>query len=319
MPDAVLKCPDFACFTTYHSGSRPGGIMYRIAVLASGVSLLVACGAGTVATPGSPSPAPTSASATASASPEPTPIPTSESAPSLTSAECSQIWYDYQYGDVAPGFPTTTPADQVESLYEQCEVHGLLPTWDQSVDLSQRAFNTVAQILEKEIYRVSKKTGTPPCEALFDVLKPVGANGNPLRPGDDVEGYSQDSFLPILRYQWFSGPFRLKFGVGCQEYPWANLWLFAEPYPPKDSHPERYPSDKEVKKDPWPRTAVQAPMSTCITWGPDLGNDGIGGRGYIFSFMWDRTNLPNDVGDCYPKALGLNGLDQFPFDEVPNL
>ncbi len=207
----------------------------------------------------------------------------------------------------------------MESLYEQCEVDGLLPTWDQSVDLSQRAFNTVAQILEKEIYRVSKKTGKRPCEALSDVLKPVGANGRPLAPIDDVEGYARDSFLPILRYQWYGGPFRLKFGVGCQEYPWTNLWLFADPYPPEDSHPERYPSDDEVKKDPWPRIAVEAPMSTCITWGPDLDNDGVGGRGYIFSFMWDRTNLPNDVVDCYPKALGLDGLDKFPFDEVPNL
>jgi hypothetical protein len=35
--------------------------------------------------------------------------------------------------------------------------------------------------------------------------------------------------------------------------------------------------------------------------------------------MWDRTNLPNDVRDCYPKAIGLKGLDKFPFDEVPNL
>ena len=280
--------------------------------------MLGGCGAGSDAAPASPL-APTTGSVAPSSSPQPTTSPTEEAGPSLTSAECAQVWYDYQYGDIAPGFPATTPANQVEDLYQRCETESLLPNSDRSIDLTQQAFNTVAQILEKEIYRVSKKTGQPPCEALFDVLKPVGANGTPLGPTDDVEGYAPDSFLPILRHQWYGGPFRLKFGVGCQEYPWANLWLFADPYPPGDSHPERYPTDKEVKQDPWPRTPVEAPMSTCITWGPELGNDGVGGRGYIFSFMWDRTNLPNDVGDCYPKALGLNGLDQFPFDEVPNL
>jgi hypothetical protein len=60
-------------------------------------------------------------------------------------------------------------------------------------------------------------------------------------------------------------------------------------------------------------------MSTCITWGPELGNDGPGGRGFIFAFDWDRTNLPMDVRSCYPKALGLEGLDKFPFEVVPNL
>jgi hypothetical protein len=292
--------------------------MYRSVVLALSVIMLGGCGAGSDAAPASPL-APTTGSVAPSSSPQPTTSPTEEAGPSLTSAECAQVWYDYQYGDIAPGFPATTPANQVEDLYQRCETESLLPNSDRSIDLTQQAFNTVAQILEKEIYRVSKKTGQPPCEALFDVLKPVGANGTPLGPTDDVEGYAPDSFLPILRHQWYGGPFRLKFGVGCQEYPWANLWLFADPYPPGDSHPERYPTDKEVKQDPWPRTPVEAPMSTCITWGPELGNDGVGGRGYIFSFMWDRTNLPNDVGDCYPKALGLNGLDQFPFDEVPNL
>ena len=60
-------------------------------------------------------------------------------------------------------------------------------------------------------------------------------------------------------------------------------------------------------------------MSTCITWGPELGNDGVGSRGRIFSFNWDRANLPLDVRSCYPKALGLEGLDQFPIEVVPNL
>jgi hypothetical protein len=291
--------------------------MNRLFALASSITLLAGCAAGSDAA--SESPAPTTVSAAPSTSPAPTSSPTAAASPALSSSDCAQIWYDHQYGDVAPDFPTTTPAAELESLYEQCGDADLLPGWDESVDLSQQAFNTVAQILEKEIYRVSKKTGKRPCEAAVDVLKPVGANGAPLRPGDDVEGYATDSFLPILRYQWYGGPFRLKIALGCQEYPWANLWFLADPYPPQDSHPERYPSDKEVKQDPWDRFPVEGPMSTCITWGPELGNDGVGGRGYIFSFMWDRTNLPNDVRDCYPKALGLSGLDKFPFDEVPNL
>jgi hypothetical protein len=292
--------------------------MIRSFVLGLSVIFLSGCAAGSGTAPAS-SPASVAASPTSSTSPQPSASSTEEASASLSSSECAQIWLDHQYGEVAPDFPTTTPASDLQALYEQCGDEGLLPEWDETVDLSQQAFNTVAQILEKEIYRVSKKTGKRPCEALVDVLKPVGANGAPLMPGDDVEGYATDSFLPILKYQWFGGPFRLKIALGCQEYPWANLWFLADPYPPEGDHPERFPRDKEVKKDPWDRTPVEGPMSTCITWGPELGNDGVGERGYIFSFMWDRTNLPNDVRDCYPKALGLNGLDKFPFDEVPNL
>lgn len=236
-----------------------------------------------------------------------------------TRDECQQIWFDYQYGDLAPGFPTQTPADDRETLHDLCASNELLPTFDEQSLLTQQAFNTTAQILEREIRKTSKKTGKPPCEAIFDVLKPVGPNGRPLGPGDDVEGYAPDSFLPILRYNWYGGPFRLKFGVGCGEYPYANLWFFIDPYPPEDSHPERYPTDEDTKKDPWPRTPVPGPMSTCITWGPELGNDGVGGRGFILGFDWDLTNLPDMVTSCYPKALGLEGLDAFPFEAVPNL
>ncbi len=237
----------------------------------------------------------------------------------LTRDECAQIWYDYQYASLAPDFPVATSLDEVESLHASCQEVGLLPTYDEQLVLTQQAFSTTAQILERQIAKVSKKTGKAPCEAIFDVLKPVGPNGRALGPGDDVEGYAADSFLPILRYNWLGGPFRLKFGVGCNEYPYANLWFFAEPYPPEGDHPDRYPSDAEVTSDPWPREPFQGPMSTCITWGPELGNDVVGSRGLIFSFNWDRANLPLDVRSCYPKALGLEGLDQFPFEVVPNL
>lgn len=287
------------------------------AVLVSG------CASANTAGSGSTAPAPSSpVSLPASESPTPTPSSTPADAPAQdvpTRDECKQVWFDYQYASLAPGFPTTTPADDVEGLYSQCEGNGLLPTYDEQYLMTQQAFNTTAQLLEKEISKVSKKTGKPPCEALFDVLKPVGANGRPLQPGDDVEGFAPDSFLPILRYNWYGGPFRLKFGVGCGQYPYANLWFFADPYPPPDSHPERYPTDEEVKKDPWPRTPFGGAMSTCITWGPELGNDGVGGRGFIFGFDWDLTNLPNMVESCYPKALGREGLDVFPFEVVPNL
>lgn len=246
-------------------------------------------------------------------------VSSSEPPRQLTRDECAQIWYDYQYASLAPSFPIVTPIDEVESLYASCEGDALLPTYDEQLVLTQKAFSTTAQILEKQIAKVSKKTGKAPCEAIFDVVEPVGANGRALGPGDDVEGYAPDSFLPILKYNWYGGPFRLKFGVGCDEYPYSNLWFVADPYPPERDHPDRYPSDADVTNDPWPREPFEGPMSTCITWGPELGNDGIGGRGLIFSFNWDRANLPSDVRSCYPKALGLEGLDKFPFEVVPNL
>ena len=304
-------------------GPRRGGDMRVLALTIVCGVLISGCGSATPAAPESSAPASSApASPTLPASPTPVPSPSSPSAPAEdvpTKDECKQIWNDYQYGDIAPGFPTEVPEEDREALLSLCESNDLMPTYDEQYLMTQQAFNTTAQLLEKEISKVSKKTGKPPCEALIDVLKPVGANGKPLMPGDDVEGYAPDSFLPILRYNWYGGPFRLKFGVGCGEYPYANLWFFADPYPPPDSHPERYPTDEEVKKDPWPRTPFGGAMSTCITWGPELGNDGVGGRGFIFGFDWDLTNLPNMVESCYPKALGLEGLGEFPLDEVPNL
>lgn len=239
------------------------------------------------------------------------------SAPSKN--RCATAWYEWQYSSIAPGFPVTLSVKERNRLVKDCKRRGLLPEWDAQVRLTQKAFNVTAQILEREIHRVATETGRPPCEALIDVLKPVGAKGAPLKPGDDVEGYGPDSFLPITRYNWYGGPFRLKFGVGCMESPWANLWLFADPYPPAGDHPERYPTDADVKKDPWPRKPVEGPMSTCITWGPGLKNDGVDGRGFIFAFDWSRENLPLDVRSCYPKALGLDGLGKYPFKVVPNL
>ena len=290
----------------------------RFAALAVTTVLLVAGCASS--TDSGPEPQAPSTGAVVSPSSAPQPSTSSESATaSLSTVECEQVWFDYQYGSLAPGFPVKTADEDMDSLYQECQDLDLLPSEEDRLALTQQAFNITAQILEKRISKVSKKTGQPPCAVLVDVLKPVAANGVPLQPGDDVEGYAADSYLPILKYNWYGGPFRLKWAVGCMEYPWANLWLFADPFPPAGDHPDRYPADKDVKKDPWPRFPVQGRMSTCITWGPELGNDGPGDRGYIFAFDWDRTNLPMDVRSCYPKALGLEGLDKFPFDVVPNL
>jgi hypothetical protein len=235
--------------------------------------------------------------------------------------QCETAWYERQYASLAPGFPTSLSPKVRNRTYKACQKAGRLPQYDRQVELSQRAFNAVAQILEREIRRVSIADGVRPCEALVSVLKPVGSYGRPLRPGDDVEGYAPDSFLPILKYNWYRGPFRLKFGVACNENPYANLWFFTDiggPYLDEE-HADRFPSDDEVKKDPWPRTPVEGPMSTCISWGPDLKNDGIGGEGFIFGFSWSRTNLPYDVRSCYPRALGREGLGKYPFTVVPNL
>lgn len=198
-----------------------------------------------------------------------------------------------------------------------CKTAGLLPSEGTQARLTQRAFNTVAQILEREIRRVSLERKIPPCQAIAKVLKPVGPRGRPLRPTDDIEGYAADSFLPILRYNWYSGPFRLKYGVGCEKS--ANLWLTADPYPRAGIHPQRYPSDKITKKSPWNRTPVEGLMSTCLTWGRGLSNAGIGGKGFIFGFDVTDENLPQDVRSCYPRAMGQQGLAKYPFDRVPTL
>jgi hypothetical protein len=238
-----------------------------------------------------------------------------------STAQCAKAWHEWQYFSIAPGFPTTLSPKERNRIVKQCKQAGRLPNYDTQVKLTQKAFNVTAQILEREIRRVSTATGLHPCEVISQVLKPVGKYGKPIggEGGRDVEGYAPDSFLPILKFNWYGGPFRLKYGVGCENEASASLWFVADPYPPSDSHPARYPSDAEVKKDPWPRTPVEGAMSTCITWGTRLGNDEVGGEGFIFGFLWSRVNLPNDVGSCYPRALGLDGLGKYPFKQVPNL
>lgn len=236
-------------------------------------------------------------------------------------AQCQKAWFEWQYFSLAPGFPTTLLPKQRDQIVKQCKRAGRLPNSDAQVKLTQKAFNVTAQILEREIRRVSVTTGLRPCEAIGQVLKPVGQYGKPIgeKGGRDVEGYGPDSFLPILKYNWFGGPFRLKYGVGCENENSATLWFYADPYPPEGHHPARYPSDSEVKKDPWPRTPVQGTMATCITWGIGLGNDATGGEGFIFGFPWTPWSLPLDARSCYPRALGLDGLDKYPYDRVPNL
>jgi hypothetical protein len=236
-----------------------------------------------------------------------------------TRALCATAWYTYQYAGIAPGFPTSMPMTKASGLVKQCEQRGLSPQAGELQRLTQKAFDTVAQILEREIARTSIAMNVPPCRAIAAVLKPVGPKGRPLGPGDDVEGYAPDSFLPITKYNWYGGPFRLKYGVGCEAAPYANLWFFSDPYPPASSHPLRFPSDQEVKKDPWPRKPFEGRMSTCITWGPGLKNAGVGGRGLIFGFDWSDANLPEDVRSCYPRAMGTGGLGKYPFKRVAHL
>lgn len=243
------------------------------------------------------------------------------SAASPSTAQCERAWYEWQYFSIAPGFPVTLPPKKRNRLVKQCQRVGRLPNYERQNKLTQRAFNVTAQILEREIRRVSIATERRPCEVISEVLKPVGQYGKPIggEGGRDVEGYAPDSFLPILKYNWSGGPFRLKYGVGCENEASAALWFYADPYPPPDSHPARYPSDVEVKKDPWPRAPVEGRMSTCISWGLGLGNDAAGGEGFIFGFPWTPWSLPLDVRSCYPRALGLDGLDKYPFEKVPNL
>lgn len=234
--------------------------------------------------------------------------------------ECEVAWFEFQYSGVAPDFPTTLSSDEATATFATCSESGMLPNQDRQVELTQQAFNTVAQILERRIRQESVARGVPPCEAVIPVLKPVMAGGVPLSPnGGDVEGYAEDSFLQILRYNWFGGPFRLKYGVGCGTAPYANLWFTSDPYPSDEVHPNRYPKNDVVEKDPWDRTPVEGRMSTCITWGPGLGNDGVGGEGLIFGFSVTDENLPDDVRSCYPRAVGEKGLDKFPFEVVPPL
>ena len=236
-------------------------------------------------------------------------------------AQCEKAWYEWQYFSLAPGFPVTLTPKERNRLVKECKKAGRLPDFDTQARLTQRAFNTTAQILEREIRRVSIEQGIRPCAAVAPVLKPVGPNGRPLQPTDDVEGFAPDSFLPILKYNWRNGPFRLKYGVGCENEASATLWFIVDtggPYLDED-HPDRYPTDAEVDQDPWPRTPVRAPTSVCMVWGTGLENDMIGGKGYMFAFNWNLTNMPNLADSCYPRAMGRDGLDRYPFKVVPNL
>ena len=235
-----------------------------------------------------------------------------------STAQCEKAWYEWQYSSLAPGFPVTLPPKERNRLVKQCKKAGRLPDYDTQARLTQRAFNVTAQILERQIARVSLAEGVRPCGAALSVLKPVGPNGTPLGPGGNVEGYASDSFLPVLKYNWRNGPFRLKWNCNT---PIINLWFFVDTGGPylDDDHPDRYPTDAEVDKDPWPRDPVHGAMSVCLSWGPGLKNDGVGGRAFMFGFDWNRKNLPNLVDSCYPRALGLEGLGRYPFTVVPNL
>lgn len=249
----------------------------------------------------------------------PVPVQATEATP--TRARCATAWFEYQYADIAPGFPSTMSPRARKATYQQCLAAARLPSENEKVRLTQKAYNTVAQIIEREVRRVSVEQGLPPCEALYPVLKPVDADRQSLTPTSnrDVEGYARDSFLPILRHNWWSGPFRLKWAVGCFAAPYANLWLTSDPWPNASSHPDQYPSRAESKKNPWNRKPVESRVSTCISWGPGLGNDVVGGKGRIFGFEVTDENLPRDVRSCYPRAMGEDGLGKFPFTNVPNL
>ena len=233
-------------------------------------------------------------------------------------AQCEKAWYEWQYFSLAPGFPVTLPPKERDRIMEACDSLALLPKYDAQVRLTQKAYNTTAQIVEREVRRFSISNRIRPCEAVERVLKPVGPHGRPPQPGDNVKGFAPDSFLPITRYNWYGGPFRLLMFGGCRGGVPPNLWFRSEPYQPEGHHPDRYPSDEDVKDDPWPRTPVVGPMSTCIAWGRELGNNRIGSEGVILAFHYDPESVP-EIRSCHQLALGQDGLDRYPFKVVPNL
>lgn len=241
----------------------------------------------------------------AAASPDPTP------------ERCETAWFEYQYSQIAPGFPTTMSTAARDQAMEECASLNMMPTQARKLELTQEALNVVAQIVERKVRKVSAQRDIQTCRAAEMVLKPVGAFGKPLGPRDNVMGFAPDSFLPILKYNWWSGPFRLQMIGGCVGRPEMSLWFFVDPYPPNADRPGRFPSPASVKKNPWNRTPVEGRMSTCVTWGPGLKNDKAGGRGLIFSFDWSQA--PQGQIVCYDFATRPGGINRYPFTEVPSL
>ena len=236
-------------------------------------------------------------------------------------AQCEKAWYEWQYFSIAPGFPVTLPPRERNRLVKACRKVGRLPDQRAMLRLTQKAYNVTAQIVEREVRRVSIDRGITPCEAAHEVLKPVGAHGKPLggEGGNDVEGYAADSFLPILKYNWYGGPFRLKWGTACLQGEVRSLWFISQPYTQPPGHPDRYPTDAEVEADPWSRSPVDGTdgsISTCIAWGPGLGNEGVGGAGLIFSIRWFPMGFE---GQCLARATNTDGLGDWPYKVVPNL
>lgn len=93
------------------------------------------------------------------------------SAASPSTSQCEKAWYEWQYFSLAPGFPTTLSPKDRNRIVKQCKQAGRLPNYDAQVKLTQKAFNVTAQILEREIARVSLDQGLETCAAAQAVLK----------------------------------------------------------------------------------------------------------------------------------------------------
>lgn len=226
-----------------------------------------------------------------------------------TRTDCLDAWHDRHYANTVPGYSETRldPA-RLASVEAVCQRLAPLTDQEKNADV-QEYFNAVGLLIERQVRRVSTERGIPPCRAIYDIFKAVNVNGEPsmdangvLRNNGPVAGYAADSYFPILYRQWTDGPFRMKIAVGCGG-PEQSLWLIDQKWT-GIGNPDAYPSTAGLQAPVSEADRWMSSASTCIFWGSQAGNDGVGGVGRVVDTgRWDHVSMPNDVRDCGPRAL----------------
>lgn len=238
-----------------------------------------------------------------------------------TRMNCLDAWHDRHYANTVPGYTgTRLDPNQLASIEAVCQRMAPLTDQEKNAD-AQDYFNTVGQLVQRVVRRVSTERGIPPCQAVYEIFKAVNVNGElsmdssgRMNNNGPVAGYAADSYFPILHRQWTDGPFRMKIAVGCGG-PEQSLWLIDQKWT-GIGNPDAYPPTAGLQAPASEAERWMSHASTCIVWGSAFGNDGVGGVGRVFATgNWDRVSMPNDVRDCGPRASG-SGLYQHVADAV---
>lgn len=251
----------------------------------------------------------------------------------LLRSDCLDAWHDTNYAEIVPGYGRRMDLSASKATTVECQRLAPL-TAGEFEHTDKEAYLRIAQIAEREVRRISSAKGLPICQAIAEVFKPVDTAGRLVSPTPSpqlgmtvpVAGYRSDGYFAILYREWADSPVAMGNVVNCdqgnQSLRLMNGTWGSCPGNANGVDPHQMFPNYVFVTTPCPPTIDhgRTPVSVCIAWTAELGDNAVGGTGKVFvaeglNASRDETSLNStddltyDCGDRARRAGQFTNVD----------